>query len=175
MIDIAIRNARILDGTGKPAFEGDVEIHEGRIRTVGGIASAAREEIDANGLHLSPGFIDVHSHDDGAFIRYPDMHFKLAQGVTNDDGRVKPLLETIPMKGTFRLHFEELNIGDTLLSETHLVTLQNIEDFAELSGDRFYAHMDANSLEGTIFTGRVAHGYFILSRAAGLFRSEEVV
>lgn len=82
MIDIAIRNARILDGTGKPAFEGDVEIHEGRIRTVGGIASAAREEIDAKGLHLSPGFIDVHSHDDGAFIRYPDMHFKLAQGVT---------------------------------------------------------------------------------------------
>lgn len=69
----------------------------------------------------------------------------------------------------FRLHFEELNIGDTLLSETHLVTLQNIEDFAELSGDRFYAHMDANSLEGTPFTGRVAHGYFILSRAAGLF------
>jgi len=69
----------------------------------------------------------------------------------------------------FRLHFEELNIGDTLISETHLVTLQNIEDFAELSGDRFYAHMDANSLEGTPFTGRVAHGYFILSRAAGLF------
>ena len=75
----------------------------------------------------------------------------------------------ISEKHPFRLHFEELNIGDTLISETHLVTLQNIEDFAELSGDRFYAHMDANSLEGTPFTGRVAHGYFILSRAAGLF------
>jgi oxepin-CoA hydrolase/3-oxo-5,6-dehydrosuberyl-CoA semialdehyde dehydrogenase len=49
------------------------------------------------------------------------------------------------------------------------VTLHDIEDFADLSGDKFYAHMDANSLEGTIFTGRVAHGYFILSRAAGLF------
>ena len=75
----------------------------------------------------------------------------------------------ISEKHPFRLHFEELHIGDTLISETHLVTLQNIEDFAELSGDRFYAHMDANSLEGTPFTGRVAHGYFILSRAAGLF------
>jgi oxepin-CoA hydrolase/3-oxo-5,6-dehydrosuberyl-CoA semialdehyde dehydrogenase len=75
----------------------------------------------------------------------------------------------ISEKHPFRLHFEELNIGDTLISEKHLVTLQNIEDFAELSGDRFYAHMDANSLEGTPFTGRVAHGYFILSRAAGLF------
>lgn len=82
MIDIAIRNARILDGDGKPAFEGDVEIDRGRIRKVGGLAAAAREDIDARGLHLSPGFIDVHSHDDGAFIRYPDMHFKLAQGVT---------------------------------------------------------------------------------------------
>lgn len=69
----------------------------------------------------------------------------------------------------FKRHFEELEIGETLITETHLVTLKNIEDFAELSGDKFYAHMDANSLEGTIFTGRVAHGYYILSRAAGLF------
>jgi oxepin-CoA hydrolase/3-oxo-5,6-dehydrosuberyl-CoA semialdehyde dehydrogenase len=69
----------------------------------------------------------------------------------------------------FRQHFEDLRIGDTVTTTTHTVTLQDIEDFAELSGDKFYAHMDANSLEGTIFTGRVAHGYFILSRAAGLF------
>lgn len=69
----------------------------------------------------------------------------------------------------FRKHFEELNIGDTLITDKHTVTLQNIEDFAELSGDKFYAHMDENSLEGTIFTERVAHGYYILSRAAGLF------
>ncbi|HLG35509.1 MAG TPA: phenylacetic acid degradation bifunctional protein PaaZ, partial [Bacteroidia bacterium] len=69
----------------------------------------------------------------------------------------------------FRKHFEELQIGDTLITDKHTVTLQNIEDFAELSGDKFYAHMDENSLEGTIFTGRVAHGYYILSRAAGLF------
>jgi oxepin-CoA hydrolase/3-oxo-5,6-dehydrosuberyl-CoA semialdehyde dehydrogenase len=75
----------------------------------------------------------------------------------------------ITEKHPFRLHFEELQVGDTLITEKHLVTLQNIEDFAELSGDKFYAHMDENSLEGTVFTGRVAHGYYILSRAAGLF------
>ncbi len=69
----------------------------------------------------------------------------------------------------FRLFFEELKVGDTLITEKHTVTLEDIEKFADLSGDKFYAHMDANSLEGTIFTGRVAHGYFILSRAAGLF------
>lgn len=69
----------------------------------------------------------------------------------------------------FKRYFEELEIGETLITEKHTVTLENIEAFAELSGDKFYAHMDEKSLEGTIFTGRVAHGYYILSRAAGLF------
>ena len=69
----------------------------------------------------------------------------------------------------FRKHFEEINIGDTVITDKHTVTLDDIENFADLSGDKFYAHMDDNSLEGTIFTERVAHGYFILSKAAGLF------
>ena len=69
----------------------------------------------------------------------------------------------------FRKHFEEIEIGDTVITDKHLVTLDNIEEFAELSGDKFYAHMDENSLDGTIFTERVAHGYFIMSKAAGLF------
>ena len=69
----------------------------------------------------------------------------------------------------FRKHFEEIEIGDTVYTNTHTVTIENIEEFAEISGDKFYAHMDENSLEGTIFTERVAHGYYILSRAAGLF------
>ena len=69
----------------------------------------------------------------------------------------------------FRKHFEEIEIGDTVITDLHKVTLDDIENFADLSGDKFYAHMDENSLEGTIFTERVAHGYFILSKAAGLF------
>ncbi|MBK9060872.1 MAG: phenylacetic acid degradation bifunctional protein PaaZ [Flavobacteriales bacterium] len=76
---------------------------------------------------------------------------------------------TITKKHPFRMHFEELHVGDTLLTEKHLVTLDDIDNFADLSGDKFYAHMDADALDGTVFTGRVAHGYFILSRAAGLF------
>ncbi|MGB5069881.1 MAG: MaoC/PaaZ C-terminal domain-containing protein, partial [Flavobacteriales bacterium] len=75
----------------------------------------------------------------------------------------------ITPKHTFRMHFEELNVGDTVITEKHLVTLADIDNFADLSGDKFYAHMDADALDGTVFTGRVAHGYFILSRAAGLF------
>ena len=69
----------------------------------------------------------------------------------------------------FRQHFEEIRVGDTVFTDTHVVTLDDIENFAEISGDKFYAHMDENALEGTIFTERVAHGYYILSRAAGLF------
>jgi acyl dehydratase len=69
----------------------------------------------------------------------------------------------------FRKHFEELEIGETVFTHKHTVTEADIVNFANVSGDNFYAHMDATSLEGTIFEGRVAHGYFILSKAAGLF------
>lgn len=81
-IDLIIRNASIVDGTGAPAFQGDVEVDGGRIRSVGSATATARREIDAQGLHLAPGFIDVHAHDDGAYIRHPGMEFKLSQGVT---------------------------------------------------------------------------------------------
>ncbi len=69
----------------------------------------------------------------------------------------------------FREHFEELEIGETLITDIHTVGEQDILDFAHLSGDKFYAHMDPGALEGTIFKRTVAHGYFVLSRAAGLF------
>ena len=69
----------------------------------------------------------------------------------------------------FRQHFEELEVGATVYTAKHTVTESDITNFANVSGDNFYAHVDATSLEGTIFEGRVAHGYFILSKAAGLF------
>ncbi len=69
----------------------------------------------------------------------------------------------------FRQHFEELTIGDTVFTHKHTVTEADIVNFANVSGDNFYAHMDETSLDGTIFEKRVAHGYFLLSKAAGLF------
>ena len=69
----------------------------------------------------------------------------------------------------FRKHFEEMNVGDTVTTHKHTVTETDIVNFANVSGDNFYAHMDETSLDGTIFEHRVAHGYFILSKAAGLF------
>ncbi len=81
MTDIAIRNVRVLDGTGSPAFDADIGIEGDRISAVGEVGPA-KQEIDGGGAHLSPGFIDTHSHDDGAFFRHPGMEFKLSQGVT---------------------------------------------------------------------------------------------
>lgn len=69
----------------------------------------------------------------------------------------------------FRKHFEELEIGETVVTAKHTVTESDIVNFANVSGDHFYAHVDETALEGTLFEGRVAHGYYILSKAAGLF------
>jgi len=70
----------------------------------------------------------------------------------------------------FRKTFEQLEIGDTFKSESREVTLEDIDHFAEFTGDTFYAHMDeAAAAKNPFFEGRVAHGYLILSFAAGLF------
>ena len=69
----------------------------------------------------------------------------------------------------FSKYFEELEVGDTVITAKRTVTESDIVDFANVSWDHFYAHTDVTSLEGTTFEGRVAHGYFVLSAAAGLF------
>ncbi len=75
-----------------------------------------------------------------------------------------------PGKHPFRIPFNELELGDTLISTERQVTLADIEKFAALSGDRFYAHMDEQAAaRNPLFGGRVAHGYFLISAAAGLF------
>jgi oxepin-CoA hydrolase/3-oxo-5,6-dehydrosuberyl-CoA semialdehyde dehydrogenase len=69
----------------------------------------------------------------------------------------------------FKKHFEELRIGDTLVTHRRTVTEADIVNFAGISGDYFYAHMDDVAAKDSIFERRVAHGYFVLSAAAGLF------
>ncbi len=69
----------------------------------------------------------------------------------------------------FRKHFEELRIGDQLITEKRLITSEDIDRFAALSGDHFYAHKVNTDFSGTMFERQVAHGYFVMSAAAGLF------
>jgi oxepin-CoA hydrolase / 3-oxo-5,6-dehydrosuberyl-CoA semialdehyde dehydrogenase len=69
----------------------------------------------------------------------------------------------------FKKYFEDLVIGDQLITEKRLITAEDINAFADLSGDHFYAHLENTDFNGTMFEKQVAHGYLIMSMAAGLF------
>jgi len=74
-----------------------------------------------------------------------------------------------PGRHPFTKYFEELQVGDQILTEKRLITSEDIDRFADLSGDHFYAHIKTTDFTGTMFEQQVAHGYFIMSLAAGLF------
>ncbi|MBQ1092891.1 amidohydrolase family protein [Streptomyces sp. B93] len=87
--DLVIRDADVVDGSGAPSYRADVAIDDGRIVSIVKEAAAAgcqrptaTRELDAEGLVLSPGFIDMHAHSDLALLRDPDHSAKAAQGVT---------------------------------------------------------------------------------------------
>ncbi|PUA28670.1 MAG: D-aminoacylase [Cellvibrio sp. 79] len=81
--DLIIRNAQILDGSGEPAISADIAIHAGKIAAIGSLAAeSSLTTLDAQGLVLAPGFIDVHTHDDLQVIRAPEMLPKISQGIT---------------------------------------------------------------------------------------------
>ncbi len=69
----------------------------------------------------------------------------------------------------FQQYFEDLEVGEALTTEKRTVTEQDIEEFGKLTGDKFYAHFDEEAAERSLFGEIVAHGYFVLSAAAGLF------
>ncbi|MFD8191212.1 N-acyl-D-amino-acid deacylase family protein [Streptomyces wuyuanensis] len=85
-MDLVIRDVRVVDGSGGDSYRADVGVRDGRIGTIaregGGERPTARRVLDAHGLALSPGFIDMHAHSDLALLRDPDHSAKAAQGVT---------------------------------------------------------------------------------------------
>src|SRR5687767_5210583 len=83
--DLLIRGGRIVDGSGNPWFAGDVAVRDGRIVAVGLIAEPeAKQTIDASGLVVAPGFIDMHSHSDLLLLEDGHAQSKIRQGVTTD-------------------------------------------------------------------------------------------
>src|SRR5690348_18402406 len=82
--DVVIRSATIFDGTGGKPFVADLAITDDRIAELGQVGDVGGVEINGEGLALAPGFIDVHSHADFAFLLTPEMDFKVMQGVTTD-------------------------------------------------------------------------------------------
>ena len=93
---------------------------------------------------------------------------KMLTAVTGHWSKSAPIVEKD--RHPFRYHFEDLDIGQTFHSKEREITLDDIEHFARFTGDNFYAHMDEEATKGhPFFPGRVAHGYLLLSFAAGLF------
>jgi N-acyl-D-amino-acid deacylase len=81
--DLIIAGGRVIDGTGAPARRADIGLKGDRVAAIGDLANAqAGQRVDAGGKTVTPGFIDVHTHDDNALLRTPDMTMKVSQGVT---------------------------------------------------------------------------------------------
>lgn len=85
MVDVLIKNAFVVDGSGRPGFRADVAVKGDTITGVGDLRHlGAKRTIDAEGLVLSPGFIDAHAHSDFAIIHNPPSQSQVAQGVTTE-------------------------------------------------------------------------------------------
>jgi len=83
MLDLKITNGWVIDGSGSPRQRVDVGIRDGRIVSMGDLSeSPARQNVDAGGNIVAPGFIDVHGHDDLMFVERPDLRWKTSQGIT---------------------------------------------------------------------------------------------
>ncbi len=80
--DLVIRNGLIIDGTGNPWFKNDIAIKDGKIVKIGKISDRGEIEIDARGMVVSPGFIDLHNHSDLTILAYPNAESFIMQGVT---------------------------------------------------------------------------------------------
>jgi oxepin-CoA hydrolase/3-oxo-5,6-dehydrosuberyl-CoA semialdehyde dehydrogenase len=148
MLVIDRTNAAESTGHGSPL---PVLVHGGPGRAGGGEemggVRGVKHYMQRTALQSSPAMIAAIT---GAFIDGSPKH-----GIT-----VHP----------FRKRMSELSIGDTLKTGSRTVTIEDIEHFAEFTGDKFYAHMNEEAAKASpIFEGRVAHGYLILSFAAGLF------
>lgn len=111
MFDLVIRHADLLDGTGAPSRTADLGVQEGRIAEVGRIPAEAEavEEIDATGLTLAPGFIDIHTHADIALLSRPEHLPKIMQGVTTEVftncglGFAPATIESLPIQRDYLL------------------------------------------------------------------------
>jgi N-acyl-D-aspartate/D-glutamate deacylase len=83
MLDLLIRDARLIDGTGKPGYSGDLGVKDGRIATIGKISDSAKRTIDAGGRVLAPGFVDMHTHYDAMVFWNPELSPSCLHGVTS--------------------------------------------------------------------------------------------
>jgi len=113
--DVLIQNARIVDGSGKPAYRGSIGVKGDRVLAVGDVKGDAKEVIDASKLTAVPGFIDSHSHGDGSLPYYPLCENYVLQGVTAFVGgqcgiSPAPIGDMVSVPERLRRYFPELSV-----------------------------------------------------------------
>jgi N-acyl-D-aspartate/D-glutamate deacylase len=145
--DLVIRGGRIVDGTGNPWFVGDVAVRGDRIVAVGrAVTGAAKRELDARGLVVAPGFIDMHSHSDYLLLEDGRAQSKIRQGVTTEvlgEGQsVAPFQGKLPGRAgkpiswtTLSGYFDKLEKGGTAVNVVSYVGLDNV--WQSVMGDSF--------------------------------------
>ena len=85
MFDVLIENGEIIDGSGQNGFRADVGILNGKIAAIGNLkGQEAVERVEAAGLTVTPGFVDIHCHSDSVLFKTPREQSKILQGVTTE-------------------------------------------------------------------------------------------
>jgi N-acyl-D-amino-acid deacylase len=129
VLDLLVKNGKIIDGTGNPWFKADLGVKEGKIAAIGqNLRYEARTVINAEGLAVSPGFIDMHTHSDLRVFKYPEEDAKLMQGITTallgqdglsvapiDDANKVPMMQRISgLLGTYLNEWNWNSMADYL-------------------------------------------------------------
>ncbi len=133
-IDLIIKNARLIDGTGGLAYDTDIAVEGDRITAIGHIDGDAAEVIDATGAVVTPGFIDLHCHSDGSFLIDPHADSKLRQGVTLELMGNCGMSFCAPLAGLARAHLDDWMDGYETVPDVEWTTMDGYLNALEACG-----------------------------------------